>query len=128
MEKTIEETFNAAERILDIYLRLEKDGQTSEELARDYGKSKDTIYRDIRSIQKVLEKDGDSLNLIFNRKEERYELNRGGNSLTFAEVAAIMITLYCSRSFNKDEMRNMEEKIIRLFKGNERNKLYIALK
>ncbi len=126
------EKYNIAERVLDIWFRLETEAELIPvELAQDYGVTTDTIVRDIKFIRNVLDQNNQLYSVSYKKRGKYYQLERTGKLLSFSEVAAIMISLYCNRSFNKTEMESLEEKFIKLFQPKEeRNlrKLFSSLK
>lgn len=126
------ENYNIAERVLDIWFRLETEAELiPAELAQDYKVTTDTIVRDIKFIRNVLDNNNQLYSVTYKRREKHYQLERTGKLLSYSEVAAIMISLYCNRSLNKTEMETLEEKSIKLFQPKEeRNlrKLFLSLK
>lgn len=126
------ENYNIAERVLDIWFRLETEAELiPAEMAQDYGVTTDTIVRDIKYIRNVLDHNNQLYSVSYKKRGKFYKLERTGKLLSFSEVVAIMISLYCNRSLNKTEMETLEEKFIKLFQPKEeRNlrKLFLSLK
>ena len=118
------ENYNIAERVLDIWFRLETEAELiPAEMAQDYGVTTDTIVRDIKYIRNVLDHNNQLYSVSYKKRGKFYKLERTGKLLSFSEVVAIMISLYCNRSLNKTEMETLEEKFIKLFQPKEERNL-----
>jgi predicted DNA-binding transcriptional regulator YafY len=101
---------NSLQRILKIFQRL-KNGEkiTIDQMAENYDKHRETIKRDIGFIRDALNDEG--IELIYNHLNKSYELQRLQCQITPAHIYVILAVLHGSRTLNKDEMKQMEEKL-----------------
>lgn len=108
--------YNAKERIVDICQRLLKGERINTERdAITYGVHMETLKLDIYTLRNILtdytiDFDGD------------YKLNftRG---LSIAEAFVLLIMLYHSKSLNSAEVKQIQEKIVKQFSGQEQQSL-----
>ena len=108
--------YNAKERIVDICQRLLKGEHISTDSdAMTYGVHPETIKLDIYTLRNILT----DYTIDFDGK---YKLNHAQN-LSVAEAFILLIMVYHSKSLNREEVKLIQDKVVKQFSGMEQQTL-----
>ncbi|WP_294064936.1 YafY family protein [uncultured Fusobacterium sp.] len=103
------------QRVLDIYLRLLNNREVNrKKLALEYQVSERSIHRDISDLRNFLISTNNSAEIIYDDKSNSYVLvNEDNQKLNNSEILAVCKILLDSRTFLKDEMITIINKLMR---------------
>lgn len=99
-------------RILELYESFLQDNElNSEKVARYYGVSPDTVGRDLNVLRKLFKEKDQTI--VYDAKDRVYRLiSLEGNLLNKSEIIAMLLIIFSSRAFNKEELEQIAEKLI----------------
>lgn len=108
VKKQVEKSF----RLLQLNEKLSRGGGLRKrEIVDLFGIPEKTFHRDIDSLRQYRLENGDDI--IYNRKENVYQLKSHTDQLTKQEIFAISKILIESRAFNRTEFEGIIEKLLR---------------
>ena len=98
-------------RILELYESfLQDDELNSEKIASYYGVSTDTVGRDLNVLRKIFGERNQTIS--YDAKDHVFRLNSlEGKLLNKPEIIAVLLIVFSSRAFNKEELEQIADKL-----------------
>ena len=99
-------------RILELYESfLQDDELKSGKIANLYGVSPDTVGRDLNVLRKIFQEKDQTI--VYDSKDHVYRLiSLEGKLLNKSEIITMLLIIFSSRAFNKEELEQISEKLI----------------
>jgi predicted DNA-binding transcriptional regulator YafY len=114
--------YNAQQRLLELLKRLERNETViMDNVIEEFRVGRHQIQRDMKSINEFLEDSNRSVDYV--RSKKGYDLNVTGDYFTIDDALIVLLMLYGTRALNKEELKNLSDKMIGLFSQVEQIKI-----
>jgi predicted DNA-binding transcriptional regulator YafY len=114
--------YNAQQRVLEILKRLQRNETIiMNNATEEFSVSRAQIQRDIKALNEFFTHSNKVAEYV--RGKKGYDLNAKGDFFTIDDALIILLFLYGSRAFNKEELKRFSDKMIMLFSPSQQIKL-----